>query len=81
MRLGSGKTDNLSLRGRERRKEKGEQEGGGNKQRSDLELDNSKFGVDSSIRYGCCQVLVCGMEAAWGERTVCFLRISKAIEK
>ncbi len=24
----------------------------GNKQRSDLELDNSKFGVDSSIRYG-----------------------------
>ncbi len=28
MRLGRGKTDNLSLRGRERRKEKG-QEGGG----------------------------------------------------
>lgn len=28
MRLGSGKTDNLSLRGRERRKEKGEEEGG-----------------------------------------------------
>ncbi len=51
----------------------------GNKQRSDLELDNSKFGVDSSIRYGCCQVLVCSMGAAWGERTVCFLRIKKLL--
>ncbi len=81
LRLGSGKTDNLSLRGRERRKEKGEQAGGrrGNKQRSDLELDNSKFGVDSSIRYGCCQVLVCSMGAVWGERTLCFLRIRKLL--
>lgn len=61
--FGSRKTDNLSMRGREKRKEKGEQaggrwEGGGNKQRSDLEPDNSKFGLDSSIRYGSCQVLV-----------------------
>lgn len=29
----------------------------GDKRRSDLEVDNSKFGVDSSIHYGSCQDL------------------------
>lgn len=49
-------------RGRERGAE-GE-ERWGDKRRSDLEVDNSKFGVDSSIHYGSCQDSVRSLGAA-----------------
>lgn len=62
----SEKTGNLLRERRENRRggEREREEGWGDKRRSDLEVDNSKFGVNSSIHYGSCQDLVSSLGTA-----------------